>query len=68
MAAKTSELTNFHLGRQQNVALKQRARANGTNLAEALRTAVMRVFPARRRRSWRCSMRLRATPRRRLRR
>jgi hypothetical protein len=40
MAAKMSELTNFHLGRQQKIALKQRAKANGTNVAEELRTAV----------------------------
>jgi hypothetical protein len=40
MSAETMELTNFHLGRQQKVALKQRAKANGTNVAEELRTAV----------------------------
>ena len=40
MNAETMELTNFHLGREQKVALKQRAKANGTNVAEELRTAV----------------------------
>jgi hypothetical protein len=40
MATETMELTNFHLGRRQKVALKQRAKANGTNVAEELRTAV----------------------------
>jgi uncharacterized membrane protein len=40
MTAGTMELTNFHLGRKQKVALKQRAKANGTNVAEELRTAV----------------------------
>ncbi len=40
MNTETMELTNFHLGRQQKVALKQRAKANGTNVAEELRTAV----------------------------
>jgi uncharacterized membrane protein len=40
MGAETMELTNFHLGRQQKIALKQRAMANGTNVAEELRIAV----------------------------
>jgi hypothetical protein len=34
------ELTNFHLGRRQKAALRARAKANGTNVAEELRTAV----------------------------
>lgn len=37
---ETKELTNFHLGRQQKEALRERARANGTNVAEEIRSAV----------------------------
>jgi hypothetical protein len=40
MTARTMELTHFHLGRQQKIALKQRAMVNGTNVAEELRMAV----------------------------
>jgi hypothetical protein len=40
MAAKTTALTNFHLGRQQKMALKQRAMVNGTSVADEWRTAV----------------------------
>jgi hypothetical protein len=40
MNTEAMELTNFHLGRQQKIALKQRAKVNGTNVAEELRTAV----------------------------
>lgn len=40
MAAETMELTNFHLGRAQKQALKERAKARGSNLAEEIRTAV----------------------------
>jgi hypothetical protein len=34
------ELTNFHLGRRQKQALKARAKAKGSNVAEELRNAV----------------------------
>jgi len=34
------ELTNFHLGRRQKAALRARAKANGTNVAEEIRSAV----------------------------
>jgi hypothetical protein len=34
------ELTNFHLGRKQKTALRERARAKGTNVAEEIRNAV----------------------------
>ena len=34
------ELTNFHLGRKQKIALRKRARAKGTNVAEEIRDAV----------------------------
>lgn len=40
MTAETMELTNFHLGRKQKAALKERARAKGTNVAEEIRSAV----------------------------
>lgn len=40
MTAETMELTNFHLGREQKQALRERARAKGTNVAEELRKAV----------------------------
>ena len=40
MTAETMELTNFHLGRKQKQALKERARAKGTNVAEEIRSAV----------------------------
>ncbi len=36
----TMELTNFHLGRNQKRALKERAKAKGSNLAEEIRSAV----------------------------
>jgi hypothetical protein len=54
MNTEAMELTNFRLGRQQKIALKQRAKANGTNVAEELRTAVdvrRRVTPKRRSRT-----------------
>ena len=38
--ADTMELTNFHLGRKQKLALRERARAKGTNVAEEIRKAV----------------------------
>ena len=38
--ADTMELTNFHLGRKQKMALRERARAKGTNVAEEIRSAV----------------------------
>src|SRR5262245_3112224 len=37
---ETMELTNFHLGRRQKDALRERAQAKGTNLAEEIRSAV----------------------------
>jgi hypothetical protein len=40
MRMSTLELTNFHLGSRQKQALKQRAKANGTNVAEEIRNAV----------------------------
>ena len=40
MATGTLELTNFHLGRAQKQALKKRAKAKGSNMAEELRSAV----------------------------
>jgi hypothetical protein len=40
MNTDTMELTNFHLGRTQKQALKMRAKANGTNVAEEIRSAV----------------------------
>ena len=40
MATGTLELTNFHLGRTQKQALKKRAKARGSNMAEELRSAV----------------------------
>ena len=40
MTAETMELTNFHLGRKQKQALKERAQAKGTNVAEEIRRAV----------------------------
>jgi hypothetical protein len=40
MTAETMELTNFHLGRKQKQALKERAQAKGTNMAEEIRNAV----------------------------
>lgn len=38
--ANAMELTNFHLGRKQKIALRQRAQAKGTNVAEEIRSAV----------------------------
>lgn len=38
--AETMEITGFHLGHQQKNALRERARANGTNVAEEIRNAV----------------------------
>ena len=40
MTTETMELTNFHLGRSQKLALKERAKAKGTNVAEEIRNAV----------------------------
>ena len=40
MTIETMELTNFHLGRSQKLALKERAKANGTNVAEEIRKAI----------------------------
>ena len=40
MVAQTLEVTNFHLGSRQKLALKKRAAANGTNVAEEIRHAV----------------------------
>jgi hypothetical protein len=40
MAVETMVLTNFHLGRRQKQALKERAQAKGTSVAEELRRAV----------------------------
>ena len=40
MTTETMALTNFHLGRRQKEALKERAQAKGTNVAEELRNAV----------------------------
>lgn len=40
MSLAAMELTNFHLGRQQKQALKDRAAANGTSVAEEIRNAV----------------------------
>jgi hypothetical protein len=40
MRMNTLELTNFHLGSRQKQALKARAKANGTNVAEEIRNAV----------------------------
>jgi hypothetical protein len=40
MTVERMELTNFHLGRRQKQVLKERAQANGTNVAEELRNAV----------------------------
>lgn len=40
MRMDTLELTNFHLGSRQKQALKERAKANGTNVAEEIRHAV----------------------------
>ncbi len=40
MTTETMELTNFHLGRKQKAALKERARTKGTNVAEEIRNAV----------------------------
>lgn len=34
------ELTNLHLGRRQKAALRERARARGTSLAEEVRAAI----------------------------
>lgn len=39
-AANPMELTNFHLGRDQKRALRDRAKHKGTNLAEEIRSAV----------------------------
>jgi hypothetical protein len=40
MTTETMELTNFHLGRSQKLALKERAKAKGTNVAEEIRNAI----------------------------
>ncbi len=40
MTVETKELTNFHLGRSQKQALRARAKAKGTNVAEEIRNAV----------------------------
>jgi hypothetical protein len=40
MATEAMELTNFHLGRKQKRALKERARTKGTTVAEEIRNAV----------------------------
>lgn len=40
MTVEAKELTNFHLGHPQKEALRERARANGTNVAEEIRNAV----------------------------
>jgi hypothetical protein len=40
MTAETMELTNLHLRRSQKRALKERAKAKGTNVAEEIRNAV----------------------------
>lgn len=40
MTTETMELTNFHLGRKQKAALKARAKAKGSNVAEEIRCAV----------------------------
>lgn len=40
MTTASLELTNFHLGRVQKQALKERAKARGSNLAEEIRNAV----------------------------
>ena len=38
--ADTMELIKFHLGRKQRTALRERAQAKGTNVAEEIRNAV----------------------------
>lgn len=40
MAAEAMEAINFHLGRAQNRALRERARRRGTRVADELRSAV----------------------------
>ena len=40
MNTHTMELTNFHLGRKQKSALRARAQAKGSNVAEEIRRAV----------------------------
>lgn len=40
MATEAMELTNFHLGKAQKKALRKRAEARGSNLAEEIRSAV----------------------------
>lgn len=40
MTTDTMELTNFHLGRKQKSALRARAQAKGSNMAEEIRRAV----------------------------
>jgi predicted transcriptional regulator len=40
MALATMELTNFHLEQSQKQALRERAKANGTHVAEEIRNAV----------------------------
>ena len=40
MRVHPMELTNFHLGRHQKQALKERAKAHGTNIAEEIRSAI----------------------------
>lgn len=40
MTIERMELTNFHLGRRQKLALRERAAAKGTNVAEEIRNAV----------------------------
>lgn len=38
--AETMEIVNFHLGRMQKQALKERTKAHGTSLAEEIRNAI----------------------------
>lgn len=40
MSVERTEMIRFHLGQQQKRALKERARAKGTNVTEELRAAV----------------------------
>ena len=40
MGTRATELTNFHLRRGQKRALKERAKAKGTNVAEEIRNAI----------------------------
>lgn len=40
MKMEAMELTNFHLGRRQKAALRARAKAKGTNVAQEIRNAI----------------------------